>query len=128
MPSLRRREIGAERGLRRDRGGCSRDDAAAKHPGLARGRIVKGASLSRRDAVLAGEQFDLDIAGAAAQPRRLWRPGRAHFHVNLGAALHRLIERAVAEPVDLAELNAARAQRLARADHDAARGASSRTT
>ena len=60
---------------------------------------------------------------AAAQPGRLRRPRRAHLDEDLApAGGERLVERAVAEPVDVAQLNAARAQRLARADHDAARG------
>ena len=95
------------------------DEAAAEHARLPVGRIVEHAGLSRRDAVLAVDQFDHDAAAAAHQPGRLRRAGRAHLDEDLApAGIERLVETALAEPVDVAQRDPARAQRLARADDD----------
>ena len=86
------------------------------------GRIVEDAGLPGRNPVLAAGQFDLDLGacGGTAQPGRLRRPGRADLDENLAAIVgQRLLDRPVADPVDLAQLHAAPAQRLARPDDHA---------
>src|SRR5579862_7380682 len=111
------------RALRRRRGNGGGDDAAAQHTSLAFGGIIEDASLAGRHAILARDQFDLDGAmGVEAQPRRPRRPRRANLHKDFGTPFHRLADGAVAEPIDIAEPDAARAQRFARTDHDPARG------
>src|SRR5262245_23719562 len=70
--------------------------------------------------MLAIDQFDLTSLRAVAQPRCLRRTRRADFHEYLAAVIgQRLVDRAVANPVDVAQQDPAHAQRLARADHDA---------
>src|SRR5262249_48416218 len=59
------------------------DEAAAEHARLAVGRVVERAGLPGRHAVLAGDEIDLDAAGASAQPSRLRRPGGAHLDEDL---------------------------------------------
>src|SRR5216683_4662087 len=99
------------------------DEAAAEHPRLTVGRVVEHAGLPGRDAVLAGDEIDLDAAGAAAQPGRLRRPGRAHLDEDLvPAGAQRMVDAALAQPVDLAQPHPAGTQGIARPDHDAARG------
>src|SRR5579863_10367890 len=106
------------RALRRRRGDGGGDDAAAQHPSLAFGGVIEDASLAWRHAILARDQFDLDGAmGAEAQPRRPRRPRRANLHKDFGTPLHRLADRAVAEPIDIAEPDAARPERFVRTDH-----------
>src|SRR5262249_57746559 len=96
------------------------DDAAAQHARLPLRRIVEHTGLPRRHAVLAGDEIDLDPARTAAEPGGVRRPGRAHLDVDLvPAGAERMIDRAFAEPVDVAQPHAARAQRPARADDDA---------
>jgi hypothetical protein len=112
-------EVGGSGALgRRDRAG---DDAAAEHARLALRRIIESAGLAGRHAVLACDQLNLDIAvNGSAQPRRLRRARRAHLHIDLAAVVQSLLERAGAEPIHLAQEDAAGAQRLARPDHDPA--------
>src|SRR5262249_55822062 len=76
---------------------------------------------SGRDALLARDQLDLVIAVAAAQPRGLRRARRAHAHEDLETLADGAVERAVADPVDVAQANSIHPQRLARTDPDAAR-------
>src|SRR5262245_43497100 len=98
------------------------DDSAAQHARLPVGRIVKHAGLPRRYAVLPGDQINLDALRATAEPGRPRRSGRAHPHEHLVPAnTKRLLDRALADPVDVAQPHAARPQRLARADDDAPR-------
>src|SRR5262249_25537747 len=99
------------------------DEAAAEHARLAVGRVVERAGLPGRHAVLAGDEIDLDAAGAAAQPGRLRRPGGAHLDEDLvPAGAQRTVDAALAQPVDLAQPHPAGAQGIARPDHDAPRG------
>ena len=123
QPTMRSRA--ARSAARRQRlRGCDRalDEAAAEHARLAVGRIVEHAGLAGRHAFLAVDQLDLDAAGAAAQPRRLRRARRAHLDEDLApAGAQRSLDRAVADPVHVAQRDAPRRERLARADHDAAR-------
>src|SRR6185503_15898938 len=92
------------------------------HARLSRRRIVEHASLARRYALFAGNQFDLIAAIDRAQPGRLRRPRRTHAHEHLDAVADHALQRAVADPVDVAQLNADHPQRLARSHHDAAAG------
>src|SRR6266852_127113 len=96
------------------------DEAAAEHARLPRWRVVEHAGLPRGHALLARDQFDLVMAVAATQPGWLRRAGRAHPHEYLEAIGHRAVDRAVADPVDVAKPDAVHPQGLARADHDAA--------
>src|SRR5262245_29635213 len=99
------------------------DEAAAEHPRLAIGRIVEHAGLAGRDSFLTGDEIDRDALAIPAQPCRPWRPGGANLDESLVPAVtQRLVDRAVAEPIDVAQLHAARTERFARSDHDAARG------
>src|SRR5258708_16421189 len=82
--------------------------------------MVEHAGWAGRYAVFAGDEFDFITAAGRAQPRRLRRAGRSHAHENLKAVADRAIERAVADPVDIAQHDAIHPQCLARADHDAA--------
>src|SRR5262245_61431902 len=104
---------------RRDR---ALDEAAAEHARLALGRIVEYAGLARRYSVLAGDKIDLDPPAAPAQPGRLRRPRGTDLHEDLvPAGAQRVVDRVLAQPIDVAQLHSAGAQRLARAHHDAAR-------
>src|SRR5580700_2694156 len=99
------------------------DDAAAEYARLTVGGVIEHTGLAGRHAVLAVDQFDFNFTcGTRAQPRGLRRAGRAHLHEDFGAMRQRRVEGAVAEPIDLAQPDTAGAQRLARTDHDAARG------
>ncbi len=103
-------------------GGRALNEAAAQHARLTLRRIVEHTGLSGRDAVLAGDEVDLDAVGTAAQPRRLRRPGRAHLDENLvPARAQGLIDRAVAQPIHVTQPHPAGAQRLARTDDHAPR-------
>src|SRR5262249_58309702 len=82
--------------------------------------MIEDAGLPGRNAVLAGDEIDLDAVRTAAEPGGVRRPGRAHLDVDLvPAGAERMIDRPFAEPVHVAQPHAARAQRLARADDDA---------
>src|SRR6185312_6206576 len=93
---------------------------ATEHARLSLARVVEDAGLPRRNALLAVDQLDLVMAVSAAQPCRLWRPRRANLDVDFTTRGNRRVNVAVAEPVDVAQHDAAGAQRLARADHHAA--------
>src|SRR5262245_483951 len=98
------------------------DDSAAEHTGLPVGRIVEHAGLPRRNAVLAGDEIDLDALRATAEPGGPRRAGRAHPHEHLvPAGTQRLLNGALTDPVHIAQPHAARSQRLARTDDDAPR-------
>src|SRR5262249_44601886 len=60
--------------------------------------------------------------GAAAQPSGLGRARRPHLDVNFAMTAGRLVDHAVAQPIDLTQTNAASPQGFARADHDPPRG------
>src|SRR6476661_4524072 len=99
------------------------DEAAAEHAGLALPAVVEHAGLSGGHAVLAAGELDLVAVRGAREPRRLRRARRAHLHEHVHAAgAERGVERALADPVHLAQTDAARGERLARADDDTARG------
>ena len=82
---------------------------------LGRGRGVEDAGLAGRHAGLRRDEFD---GAVGRQPRRRRLAGRAHAHGNVEAAGADVLKAAVAEPVDVAQADAARRQRLARADDD----------
>src|SRR5205823_7123850 len=96
------------------------DESAAEHARGSRRRVVERAGLARRDALFTGDEFDFIAAVDRAQPGRLRRPRRAHAHEHLDAVADHAIERAIADPVDVAQHDAIHPQRLAWADHDAA--------
>src|SRR6202022_230097 len=95
---------------------------AAEHAGLARRCIVEHAGLAGRYALFARDELDFIAAVGRAQPRRLRRAGRSHPHENLKTIADCAIERAVADPVDVAQRDAIHPQCLARPYHDAAAG------
>ena len=97
-------------------------NSAAEHARLSRGRIVEHAGLAGRDALFAGNEFNLITAVDRAQPSRLRRPCRTHAHEHLDAIADHAVERAVADPVDVTKPDAIHPQRLARPYHDAAAG------
>src|SRR5579871_1676211 len=97
------------------------NEAAAEHARLSGGRVIEHTGLARRDTFFAGYELDLVTAVSAAQPSGLRRARRTHPHENLETPANRAIDLAIADPVDVAELNAIHPQRFARADHDAAR-------
>src|ERR1700677_5034003 len=107
-------------------GGClgnrAGDHAAAENARLAAGRLVEDASLTGRHAVFAADQFNFDAAGAGPQPRRLRRTRRADFDKHFCIFFNRLLDRPVADPVHIAQADAAGAQWLARTDNDTERG------
>src|ERR1700676_3206768 len=78
------------------------DETAAEHAGLAGSCIVEHARLAGRHTLFARDQLDLIAAIGRAQPRRLGAAGRPHPHENLQPLADRAIERAVANPVDVA--------------------------
>src|ERR1700758_462332 len=95
------------------------NESAAEHTRLPLAGIVEDTGLAGRHAMLAGGQFDLVAAIGGAQPRRLRRARRSHFYEELAAILgKRLADLAIADPVDVAQHNAAHAQGLARPDDD----------
>src|SRR5258707_7265030 len=115
------RTLDRQRARTRDRrvAGHALDEAAAEHAGLPVGRVIEYAGLARRDALLAGDELDLEVR-PAAEPGALRRPGRAHLDEDLAAALReRGIERILADPADVAQMDAPRDERLARADDHA---------
>src|SRR5262245_44822483 len=71
--------------------------------------------------MLAVNQLHFIPVGAVVQPRGLRRTRRANLYENLAAVVDkRLIDRTVADPVDVAQHDPAHAQRFTRADNDAA--------
>src|SRR5215470_16557324 len=96
------------------------NDAATEHARLPFRRIVEHAGLSRRNTVLSGDQVDLDALCGAAQPGWPRRARRAHPYEHLvPAGTKGLLDRALPDPIHVAQPHAARAQRLARTDDDA---------
>src|SRR5882672_1407903 len=107
------------RGISRGR---TLDESAAEHARLSRRRVVEHAGLARRNAFFAGNEFDFVSTVDGTQPGRLRRARRAHAYEDLDAIANDALERAVADPVDVAQPDAVHPQRLARPDHDAAAG------
>src|SRR5579872_564439 len=101
---------------------CTSNDATTKHARLAFGCLVEHASLSRGNAVFAADQLDLKTVGAALQPSGLGRARRADLDVDFMMIADRCVDRSIAEPVDIAQANAAGPQGFAWADDNAARG------
>src|SRR5882757_4782212 len=96
------------------------NEAAAQHARLTLWRIIEHAGLARGDAVLAGDEIDLDAVSAPAQPSGLWRPGRSHLDENLVPARAQCsVDRAIAQPIDVTQLHAAGTQGFARSNHHA---------
>src|SRR5260370_11152375 len=118
-----RRDLFARRSPRRRIfRGRALDESAAEHARLSRRRIVEHTGLARRYPVVAGDEFNLEAAVDRAQPGRLRRARRAHPHEHLDAVADDALQRAVADPVDVAQRDAVHPQRLARPHHDAAAG------
>src|SRR5262252_2897413 len=97
------------------------DDPAAEHACLALGRLVEDAGLSGGNAVFTADQFDFKSIGTAVQPGSLWRARRADLDVDFAMTADRFVDRAIAQPVHIAQANAAGPQCFARADHNPAR-------
>src|SRR5271165_2519903 len=108
---------------RRQRGSNgAADEAAAENARLALCRVVENTRLPGRNALLGVHEIDLDAVGAPAQPCRLRRPRGAHLDEDfVPARAERVIDRAFAQPVDVAQPDPAGAQLVARPDHHAAR-------
>ena len=94
--------------------------AAAKHPGAARRRIVEHAGLAGGNALFAGNEVNRITIVRRAQPCRLRRARRTNAHENLQPRTNCAIERTVADPVHIAQIDVIHPQRLARTHHDAA--------
>src|SRR5690242_11972143 len=105
-------------GRARERHGAG-NNAAAEHARLALRRIVEDAGLPGGNAVFAADQLDFEAIGTAMEPGGLWRARRAHFDVDFAMIADRFVDRAIAEPVHVAQANATGPQCFARADHDA---------
>src|SRR5215470_6733776 len=111
------RRLGGVSGARqRHRAG---DNPAAEHPRLALGRLVEDAGLSGGNAVFTVDQFDFKTM-RAVQPGSLWRAHRADLDVDFAMTADRFVDRAIAQPVHIAQANAAGPQCFARADHNPA--------
>src|SRR6478736_288664 len=108
----------------RRRNPCGRalDESAAEHARLSRRRIVEHAGLAGRDALFAGNEFDLITAVDRAQPGWLRGARRTHAYEHLDAIADHPVERTVADPVDVTKADAVHPQRLARPHHDASAG------
>src|SRR5882762_3979543 len=102
--------------------GRTPDESTTEHARLSRRRIIEHAGLARRNALFAGDELHFITTIDRAQPGRLRRARRARAHEHLDAGADDAIERAVADPVDVAQLDAIHPQRLARTNHDAAAG------
>src|SRR5262245_57684059 len=121
-----RRELTAHRGDfgARGTGGtniprCNRalDESAAQHARLPLTRVIKDAGLAWRYTMLAIDQFHLATMCAMAQPGCLRRSRRPDLHEDLAPIIGQsLFERTFADPIDVAEHDAAHAQRLTRTD------------
>src|SRR5262245_42425531 len=101
--------------------GCNRalDESTAQHTRLSLARVIKDAGLARRYTMLAIDQFHFATICAVAQPGCLWWAGRPDLHEDLAAIIgQRLFERTFADPVDVAQHDAAHPQRLTRTDND----------
>src|SRR6185312_15962528 len=85
-----------------------------------RSRIVEHAGLARGYPLFARDQFDLIAAPGRAQPGRLRRAAGSHPDKNLQPLADGAVERAVADPVDVAQRDPVHPQRLTRPDHDVA--------
>src|SRR5271166_638338 len=107
-------------GRARQRHGAG-DDPAAEHARLALGRLVKDAGLSGGNAVFAGDQLDFKTIGTAVEPGGLWRARRTNLDVDFAMIADRFVDRAITEPVHVAQADATGPQCFARADHDPAR-------
>src|SRR5262249_26733912 len=105
-----RRHYGAGRACQGDGAG---DNSAAEDTTLALRRLIEDAGLTRRHAVFTVDQLDFKTIIATVQPGGLWRARRAGFDIDFTAIADRLIDGAIAEPVDIAQPNATGAQRLA---------------
>jgi len=82
--------------------------------------VVEHAGLAWRYAFFAGDELDLIAAVDRAQPGRLRRTRRAHAHEHLDAVADDALQRTIADPVDVAQLDPIHPQRLAWTHHDAA--------
>src|SRR6478672_8209426 len=102
--------------------GRTLDESATEHTRLSRGRVVEHAGLAGRHALFAGDQFDFVAAVDRTQPGRLRRARRSHAHEHLDTLADDALERAGADPVDVAQSDAIHPQRRARPHHDAAAG------
>src|SRR6516162_10392333 len=96
------------------------DDPAAEHARLALGRLVEDAGLSGGNAGFTADQFDFKTIGTAVQPGSLWRARRADLDVDFAMTADRFVDRAIAQPVHIAQANAAGPQCFARANHNPA--------
>ena len=79
------------------------DEAAAEHAGLVAVVGIEHAGLAGRDAGFAVAQFDPGRAVAMVQDGRARRPGRADLGEEFQPVGRDGIERAVAQPVDVAQ-------------------------
>src|SRR5262245_59852394 len=93
------------------------DEAAAEHTRLPRWRIIEHAGLPRRDAFFAVDELNFVVTIDPAQPSRLRRAARTDFDEHFETTRDRLIERAVTEPIHLAQDDAPDVQCLTRT-HD----------
>ena len=92
----------------------------AEHARLAHAGIIKRAGLARSNTLFAIRKLHLDAARAAHEPSWMRRTRRAHLHEHVDTAVRgRSVERAIANPVHVAQPHARGAQRLTGTDHDA---------
>src|SRR5262245_61132822 len=97
------------------------DEATAKHARLTVTGVVEHTGLAGRYAVFAIHQLDFAAIRSMSEPGCLRRTRRTDFHEDLAAVIRqRLVKRAVANPIDVAQQDPAHAQRFTRTDHDPA--------
>src|SRR5690606_642910 len=90
-------------------------EAAAIDAGVVAVVAVERAGLAGRDAGFTLAELDPDRAVAVMQHRRARRPRRTDLGIELNAFGWNVGQRIVAQPVDVAQVDLVRLQRLARA-------------
>jgi hypothetical protein len=95
------------------------DEPTAKHTRLAFSGVIKHAGLPRRYAMFAVHQFDLATRGAMPQPGCLGGTRRTDFNEHFAAVIgKRFVERAISDPVYIAQHDPTHAQRFTRTNDD----------
>jgi hypothetical protein len=96
------------------------DEAAAENTGAGSFSVIKHAGLSGRDAAFAGRKFDAYATVLVEQPSRCRRARGAHACHDVQSFGRKPLQRTVAQPVHVAQMDDAGIERLARADDHAA--------
>ena len=95
------------------------DETAAEHTCRVAVVRIEDAGLSGGDAAFAIDQLNPSFAALMMQDRRAGRARRPDLGVNLDTAFGNIRQGIIAQPVDVAQIDFAGLERLARTDNDA---------